>query len=412
MSRKGAGLVIIMVAMIGFIACTESAHAPTMSSFGTSLPLSQPDSLSPPRQVARPTPTLTTEPLPTLTPTEGILVYAKDDDLWVASLDGGETLSPRRIASSEYGVAYAGYTRNASGRIDLYYTSQLTQRTERGIAYGEFGVYRIALGSGAEEELFRFTGRALEHPLSPSGAAVSPNGRYVAYADRRGLVIADLTTAEQHRLLTNGCAEPGNELSCWWYLSSEWSPDGTTLAVVKGLWEDALVVLLDPFASSIVPVEANYGAIGDWSPDSQRLCIWESLGIHGPVLRVYDVTSRASINVLTKLPLPARGPNVPSPDVYGCAWSGGGQLAVGYSKQFEDPAQVAVLDDDVRVVATSDPVEGRFVVVGWLPDGSGVIFNRLDGQAGSQHPIVVAPDQGLKSFPFDADWALGVIPDR
>lgn len=404
-------LMVILASAVA-AACADPAHAPAPTPSETPQPglwaprpLSQPDALSPPERVVRPSPTPTATPLPPLAPTAGVLVYLRGDELWAASLDGGVRLPPRRLARGEHGLAYAGYVRTPSG-IDLYYARQLTASTGPNITHAAFAVYRVPLEGGAQEELLRYTGRALEHLLA-ADAAISPDGRYLAYADRDGLALADLSTGQARRILDNGCTEPGNELSCWAYHRPEWSPDGAKVALIKGLWEDGVVVTVDPDVRSPMERRIAYGSFFRWSPDSRSLCLWEGFGINSPVLLAYELSSDTTTDIFDRLPLPEPGPQVPSPDTSGCAWASDGRLGVMYAEQFEGPVRAAVLDRRYTVLSKSDPLPGRFIMLDWLPDGSGVVVNRTVPEAG---PIVVAPGREPQGFPFEVDWALAVIP--
>ena len=85
-------------------------------------------------------------------------------------------------------------------------------------------------------------------------------------------------------------------------------------------------------------------------------------------------------------------------------------MAISYGAHWSDPREVFVLDADANIIGQSDPIDGIYVV-DWLPDSSGIVFNRAFPQGNEpQRPGVYHFEQGFRDLPFDADGIHAVIP--
>ena len=174
--------------------------------------------------------------------------------------------------------------------------------------------------------------------------------------------------------------------------------------------ERARTILLNPFESPIDATEAGYG-IGRpaWSPDGERLCSWGSAGDSPANLDVHNISTGETTDILAQLLMPTpKGDYLGN--VFGCAWSADGRLAVGYAEDIVSPARIAILDSAFNVIVESDTIEDYTTVVAWLPDGSGVVFNRQDPEAGPLPPRLFDLQRGIVDLPFEADLVVGVIP--
>ena len=101
--------------------------------------------------------------------------------------------------------------------------------------------------------------------------------------------------------------------------------------------------------------------------------------------------------------------------VFGCAWSADGRLAGGYAEDIDGPGRIAILDSAFRVIVESDTIEDYNTIVAWLPDGSGVVYNRRDLlesdiTVGQRPPRLFDLQRGIVDLPFEADVVVGVIP--
>ncbi len=362
----------------------------------------QPTATAVPGATATPMP----EASPTREPTSDTLVFLRGPDLWVASPDG-ESMPPRAITSGSLGTRYVGFARGPDGEIDLYYARQLTEeRVENNRRLADYGLYRATMDEGTPEELLRFSSFAF--------VAVSPDGEHVVYTDLDGLSLLDVASGEISRLFENGtCAlESGSDCDSYGY--PQWSPDGEVLMVSKFLYEEARTILLNPFESPIDATEAGYGyGRPAWSPDGERLCIWGSDVFDDGNLDVHSISTGETTDILAQLS--TRTPKGEYlGNVFGCAWSADGRLAVGYSEDF-GPGRIAILDSAFSVIVESDTIEDLSTVVAWLPDGSGVVYNRRDGQeadpaAAQRPPGLFDLQRGIVDLPFEADLVVGVIP--
>ena len=109
---------------------------------------------------------------------------------------------------------------------------------------------------------------------------LSPDGRYVAWGNREGIDLLDLTTDGRRRILTGnrGACEGGALGDCYGYWVRAWSPDGRLLLVQKTFWEGGVSLVVDPFQD--VPQEIGQVLVGGdlapftaaWSPTSDAWC--------------------------------------------------------------------------------------------------------------------------------------------
>ena len=389
--------VILLVPLLGLLAlaCNGGGEA-------------QPTATAEPDATATPAP----EASPTREPTAGTIVFLRGPDLWVASLDG-ESVPPRAITLGSLGARYVGFARGPDGEIDLYYTRQLTEATETERVV-EFSLSRVALQGGTPEELLRFSSFAFVAFSYSFLGSVSPDGEHVVYTDVYDLSLLDLATGESSRLLESGTCALESYSECYGYTEPQWSPDGDVVMVKEILWEEARTILMNPFESPIDATEAGYGfGRPEWSPDGERLCIWEGVGLDAARIGVHSISTGETTDILAQLPMPTPVGYFQG-DVFGCAWSADGQLAVGYAEDFGGPGRIAILDSTFSVIAQSDTIENLDAVVAWLPDGSGVVYNRhLQGEsqeAAQRPPGLFDLQRGIVDLPFEADLVLGVLP--
>ena len=111
-------------------------------------------------------------------------------------------------------------------------------------------------------------------------ARLSPDGRYVAWGNREGIDLLDLTTDGRRRILTSnrGACEGGALGDCYAYWVRAWSPDGRLLLIRKTFWESGVALVVDPFQD--VPQEIGQTLVGGdlapftaaWAPTSDAWC--------------------------------------------------------------------------------------------------------------------------------------------
>ena len=360
----------------------------------------------------QPDATLTSPPVVTSLPEPQVdavppatIVFTRDDDLWVAPLDGsGE---PRAITSGSFRARYAGYALRSDGGIDLYYLSQLEENREL-FDEVEFGVYRVGLEGGEPDELFRFSSDSA-HLV---GADVSPDGQRIVYADVDALILRDLVSGEETVLARSRriLAGDGSYVRTDMLTSPIWSPTGERVYSSMFAGPDTVVsVIIDLPPRPITVVDIRYpGHRGSWSPDGSRLCL-SSGDIYDGGLTLYNVETHEQIDVLASGVLPDRIEGQKS-SVAGCAWSEDGRLAVSYTPVESEPHGVFILDEQLALLDQSELFAPSPAVIGWLPDSSGVVVARRNADGESFSAGIYRPGADIEYLPFEADRVIAVIP--
>ncbi len=337
--------------------------------------------------------------------TEDTLVFLRDDDLWVAPLNGdGEA---RAITSGSLRAKYAGYTLRPDGGIDLYYLSQIEGSTELSEEV-EMVAYRVALEGGEPEELFRFP----TDNARLSGASVAPDGLRIVYADVDALIIRELVTTQETVLARSRRVLAGNGqyVRTDMLTSPSWSPTGDR--VYSGMFDgpDTVVtIIIDLPPRTVTVANIGYpGHWGTWSPDGSLLCLYSG-DIYDGGLTVYNVETHEQIDVLASGVLPDRIEGRQS-SVGACAWSEDGRLAVSYSPVAEEPHRVFILDEQLALIDQSELLTPSPGVVDWLSDGSGVVVARRNTDGESFSAGIYRPGGDIEYLPFEADRVIAVIP--
>ncbi len=333
------------------------------------------------------------------------LVFIRDDDLWIAPLDGSS--EPRAVTSDSLRAKYAGYVRRPDGGIDLYYISQL-QENQEFIAEVEFGVYRVGLEGGEPKELFRFS----TDNAHLADANIGPDGLRIVYADVDTLILRDLVSGREtalarsrQRLIDNGSYIRVDMLTF-----PLWSPTGEQVYANMFVGQDTLVsVIIDLPPRLVTVADIRYpGHRGSWSPDGSQLCL-SSGDIYDGGLTLYNVDTHEQIDVLASGVLPSRIEGRQS-SVGGCAWSEDGRLAVSYAPLAEEPHRVFILDAQLALVDQSELFTPSPGVIDWLPDGSGVVVARRNTDGESFSAGIYRPGGGIEYLPFETDRVIAVIP--
>ncbi len=334
----------------------------------------------------------------------GSLVYLKDRDLWVAPIDG-KTAS-LRLTYGSIGAGYAGYVRRADGGIDIYYTSQESGDRDG----GSFAVYRSDLAGGDAVNVVEFPGSSKNAEFYCCNASVSPNGMSLAYVDESGLRLLDLRSGRTSLVVHNGlsvnCSPSSSE--CFGNYFPLWSPTSDAIAFVRIYYEGSDLFLLRPFSPS--PGETRIGRDGfayrSWSPDGKEMCSQIGLSEHdGNSPRTRDVISGKSFLLSSALLPPLKSAPLVNAGS-GCAWSPDGRIAFSYIGEGLSQ-HVAVLDRGRKLAALLDGGP----VVGWLPDGSGVIFRAVPNPLEPQDRYRVWNTGGYPvRLPVDADQILAIVP--
>ena len=335
------------------------------------------------------------------------LVFLRDDHLWVAPLDGSS--EPRAITSGSVRARFAGYALRPDGGIHLYYLSQLEENVQL-FDEVEFSVYRVALEGGEPEELFRFS----TDSAHLAGASVAPDGLRIVYADVDALILRDLVSGEETVLARSRriLAGDGSYVRTDILTSPIWSPTGEMVYSSVFAGPDTVVsVIIDLPPRPVTVADIRYpGHRGSWSADGSRLCLY-SEDIYDGGLVVYNVETHEQIDVLASGVLPARIEGRQS-SVGMCAWSGNGRLAVSYTSIAEEPGRIFVLDEQLDVTGKTELLDPGSGVIGWLPDGSGVVVARRNPAGESFTAGIFRPDADteIEYLPFEADRVIAVVP--
>lgn len=333
------------------------------------------------------------------------LVFIRDNDLWVAPLDGSS--EPRAITLGSVRTSFAGNAFRPDGGIDLYYLSQLEGSAQLGEEV-ELVVYRVALEGGEPEELFRFP----TDNARLSSAGVAPDGLRIVYADVDALILRDLVSGQETVLARSrrNLASNGQYVRTDMLVSPIWSPTGEQ--VYSGMFDgpDTVVtIIIDLRPRRVTVANIGYpGHWGTWSPDGSQLCL-SSGDIYDGGLTLFNVDTHEQIDVLASGVLPARIEGRQS-SVARCAWSEDGRLALSYTPIAEEPHRVYILDEQLNLVGESELLEPSPGIIGWLPDGSGVVVARRNAGGESFSAGIFRPGADIEYLPFEADRVIAVVP--
>jgi serine/threonine protein kinase/DNA-binding winged helix-turn-helix (wHTH) protein len=219
----------------------------------------------------------------------------------------------------------------------------------------------------------QLTANSSENAVTSS--AISPDGKYVAYSDRKGVYL---------KLIATGETQPLSRISSEWYFA--WFPDSTRVLASEssrpGIWsfsvmggaphkfrEDGTVSAVSPDASSVA-FTANTGRVGDRE-------IW-LIGSNGTNPRkILEADEYSSL----------QGPS----------WSPDGQRMIYYTqRQGLDKLELAVESRDLNGGApvavysetATTPERTKLLDFVWLPGGR-IIFSLADPGSGLENPFSI-----------------------
>jgi len=248
-----------------------------------------------------------------------------------------------------------------------------------------------ALETGDKEFNIR---RIWEGPDVDFSGAVSPDGNYICYTDSRtyDLALWELATGKRRRLTTN----PNTSGYCG---SSIFSPDGKQVAFAWSVWDTELRIIgVDGSNPRTLIRNKNIQPV-DWSPDGNHILALTS-GANAKNKIVLVSVSDGAMRTLKTFDWRSPRKMCFSPD--------------GRTITYDFPQQENSKDSDIFLLATDGSRETRLIdhpaddhVLGWTPDGKGLLFasNRTgsvgawiiqvtDGQPLEQ-PKLVKRDIGL-----------------
>ena len=249
-----AALIVLLA-----LACGDGEEAP-------STPTSAPSTVSSPTSVGpSATPEVEREPrLIFMRPevdasghSEGVIHMS--DDLAGSSV---VQLTPGDVRASFVGLA------QENGTATLYYTAA-------GELSNVFTWEARDLATGETTTLASIEPAASQVSLN---GRLSPDGRYIAWANDDGIDLLDLETDARRRILTSNFCGRGAVGDCYGYVSPDWSPDGRLLLVRKTFWESGAAIIVDPFQEvpqeigQSLPAGKTAAALAAWAPTSDAWC--------------------------------------------------------------------------------------------------------------------------------------------
>ncbi len=389
-------MMAVMVAVAG-TACGSGAGSgatPTLGSATVASTPVSPVSASP----------LAPTPAPQLR-SRGWLVYKRSGDLYVGDLTTGVE---QRFTTEGFGAGYAGRTGYESG-FTVYFTSYLTPPPASESATRPAQVSRRRIDGGAVEHLFTFMATNASTDGEPLAHAVSVarDGSAIAYADESGVHRYDVVSGAVSQLLTNPCqTEPRPARGCTMFINPQWSPDGKWILVSKLVGEGSISVVVaadDPTSAREFPDVG--GDHQSWSPDSRYFCAFNEIFAPGGAHVVSPIDGSGP---------PQHAALAHASGIKACVWDEFGRFAVADDSDGSGGAdRVAAFPPPPGDNGAVYPLPPAYVdVIGWLPDGSGLLAQGLPpcSVCGERAPLVAAlmlVDGTLRSVPFTAFSALG-----
>ncbi|MBI3424476.1 MAG: PD40 domain-containing protein [Acidobacteria bacterium] len=241
----------------------------------------------------------------------------------------------------------------------------------------------------------------IETGMNPS--AVSPDGRYLIGEndETKDLIVQDLITGEKRRLMN----KPSNKDE--WFEDAILSPEGKQIATVWGTNEDRFhelrIMGIDGSGSRLLYRKDTYLWPGNWSPDGKYILTEfdeekkESMAL----ISVADGSARLLKSVsFEKRPGGISGMYF-SPD--------GRYIAYGYyPPNGSDQHDIAVIASDGSrdVPLVQSPADDQ--LLGWTPDGKGILFSS-DRSGTIDAWVIPVADGKLQGSPELVKHDLGKI---
>ena len=159
------------------------------------------------------------------------------------------------------------------------------------IAYDVNGAGQIAVATADSLIVAGQDRRELAALMTEGGGASlawSPDGRQIAYHDRRGLWIVPVDGSQPPRLLLQNVLDQGDIARIRTYFDPRWSADGARLLVGIGFYEGAGLAVAEVAGGALTPLSSPAGARGMWTGDGRVLAWSWSFGYETPGLYVLD----------------------------------------------------------------------------------------------------------------------------
>lgn len=245
-------------------ACETSEAGPT-----------SPTPVATPTATPTPAPTATATAAPeTLTEPKVIFLRGLEETyppygvLWMSNLDSSDQ---QQLTPEDATAAFVAPVPDSQpGHLAFYYATLEGE--------DQHTLWKLDVATGIPTEMLSY---ASPYALGFS-VSVSPDGRYLAYADAEGLEMFDTTTGETRRLFSRGDVDActaGDLGECFGYAAADWSPDGSLLLVTRTFYEGASATVVDPLGEPPTEfIETNLGdglpRSANWSPSGASICAW------------------------------------------------------------------------------------------------------------------------------------------
>ena len=312
-------------------------------------------------------------------------------------------LTPADVRASFVGLS------ERSGKAILYYFAAGETSNVFTLEARDLGTGKTTTLASMEPATLAAISPTMAFP--PSGS-LSPGGRYVAFTDRDGLGLLDLTTNGRQTIIPGRreACESGTASECWGFAAPTWSPDGRLLLVQVQGWEPPGVSVVDPFQQPALGggPRFNHGA---WSPAGDALCGWGAFDQPSGLCLSQAPEWRDDRSLVPENETRCDSVDVPGHGVAGCVWLdehriafvtvtmeikdiGGSRVAqtVGSGVSVYDLETAAVTDVADFGAASPElfPVPGTGTLV--FNDRAGGQPGLLDTTDGTRTPILQAGD--------------------
>ena len=276
------------------------------------------------------------------------------------------------------GAAQGAEARKAYEAVTANYGDQSEFAAQAKARLGAMGAnnQRPASTSATARLLWSQEHGTLPTPGNDGGGVASPDGKSLVYTDGESfdLYIYDMATRTSRKLTAGkGCSLPNQPCDMSMY-STVWSPDGKRIAYdwMTDDKEEVRIINADGTGQRTlrqsVPPE-GLSIIADWSPDGQTILAFSRRRTpEGPSQTMMAISvADGSVRSLETLE--------------GYVWPGARYSPDGRFIAFQRYKAADVFDSDLFIMR-ADGSEGRPLLddpasadlVGWVPDGSGLLF--------------------------------------
>jgi hypothetical protein len=314
----------------------------------------------------------------------------------LVSLDRPE--HSRRVVSCTGRAAIAAGVAGVTGtgrETTLYFT------THQAIPEGVTELYRVRLIGGTPERVLAYSGR-------PDEAAISPDGRAVAYANRTGLRVRELATQDDRLLQRHETFCPTSHRDCYMNSAPVWSGDSRYIAYFEYHGEaGGITQVIEPATTPVVKTELRTGGLIPvaWSPTGESLC-----GIGGVVRSAGGLFAiPGGRPQALEIPGMVSGTGEQAFRMTACAWASDGRLAVSHAQRsMPDAGTRAFVTFFSRDLQLEGVWQAAGVPRGWTADGRAVVLEHDVPQESPSYSLLYT-DGRIVELDIEADALLAVV---